>query len=155
MKRMYILGALLWLCSFVTYAQENLFDRFSEMEGVTSVYVSKAMFNMMSDIKVDGLQLEGIGQKLESLQVLNSEKAPVIQKLREAVTGFTPKHGYESLARVRDDGEKVDILLKKHSNGINEFVVLADEPKEFTLIVITGRMSLQDIQNIIGEEKHK
>ena len=60
MKRMYILGALLWLCSFVTYAQENLFDRFSEMEGVTSVYVSKAMFSMMSDIKVDGLQLEGI-----------------------------------------------------------------------------------------------
>lgn len=155
MKRMYILGALLWLCSFVTYAQENLFDRFSEMEGVTSVYVSKAMFSMMSDIKVDGLQLEGIGQKLESLQVLNSEKAPVIQKLREAVTGFTPKHGYESLVRVRDDGEKVDILLKKHSNGINEFVVLADEPKEFTLIVITGRMSMQDIQNIIGEKKHK
>ena len=71
------------------------------------------------------------------------------------MTGFTPKHGYESLVRVRDDGEKVDILLKKHSNGINEFVVLADEPKEFTLIVITGRMSLQDIQNIIGEEKHK
>ena len=77
------------------------------MEGVTSVYVSKAMFSIMSDIKVDGLQLEGIGQKLESLQVLNSEKAPVIQKLREAVTGFTPKHGYESLVRVRDDGEKV------------------------------------------------
>ena len=112
MKRMYILGALLWLCSFVTYAQENLFDRFSEMEGVTSVYVSKAMFSMMSDIKVDGLQLEGIGQKLESLQVLNSEKAPVIQKLREAVTGFTPKHGYESLVRVRDNGEKVDILYE-------------------------------------------
>lgn len=41
MKRTYIITLLLSLCSLFTYAQDSFFDKFADMEGVTSVYISK------------------------------------------------------------------------------------------------------------------
>ena len=46
MKRTYIITLLLSLCSLFTYAQDSFFDKFADMEGVTSVYISKAMLSL-------------------------------------------------------------------------------------------------------------
>ena len=42
MKRTYIITLLLSLCSLFTYAQDSFFDKFADMDGVTSVYISKS-----------------------------------------------------------------------------------------------------------------
>lgn len=47
MKRTYIITLLLSLCSLFTYAQDSFFDKFADMDGVTSVYISKAMLSLM------------------------------------------------------------------------------------------------------------
>ena len=39
MKRTYIITLLLSLCSLFTYAQDSFFDKYADMEGVTSVYI--------------------------------------------------------------------------------------------------------------------
>lgn len=51
MKRTYIITLLLSLCSLFTYAQDSFFDKFADMDGVTSVYISKAMLSLMPDMK--------------------------------------------------------------------------------------------------------
>ena len=53
MKRTYIITLLLSLCSLFTYAQESFFDKYADMEGVTSVYISKAMLSLMPDMKTE------------------------------------------------------------------------------------------------------
>ena len=50
MKRTYIITLLLSLCSLFTYAQESFFDKYADMEGVTSVYISKAMLSLITEM---------------------------------------------------------------------------------------------------------
>ncbi len=153
MKRT-LLNILLCLCTAVfAHAQtDNMFDRFSEMDGITSVYISKAMLNMIPDIQSEIIDLKGIAGKLESVKVLNSEKESVINKMKDTANQiFTPANGYETLVRIRDNDDHADIYLKTNDNNLNEFVVLTQETKELTIIVITGQLSPEDIKNIIQQ----
>ena len=152
MKRT-LFGILLCFCTAIfAHAQTDQFDRFSDMDGVSSVYISKAMFDMMPDMKSEELNLEGLTGKLENLQVFSSEKSSVIEKMKNTARQvFKPGNGYETLVRIRDNGEHVDIYLKKHSDNLNEFAVLTQEKNEFTVIIITGRLSQKDLQGMIGQ----
>lgn len=151
MKRTYIITLLLSLCSLFTYAQDSFFDKFANMDGVTSVYISKAMLSMMPDIQTEGVNIGGVASKLDNIQILSCEKPAVIAKLKKETEFINPKNGYEELIRINDEGEKTTIYLKHDKNGKKEFVLLDNEKDEFTIIVITGNLTLQEIQGIINK----
>ena len=50
MKTKNILLILFLCCTSICFAQSKLFDKYSEMDTVTSVYISKAMFQMIPDM---------------------------------------------------------------------------------------------------------
>ena len=50
MKTKNILLILFLCCTSICFAQNKLFDKYSEIDNVTSVYISKAMFQMMPKI---------------------------------------------------------------------------------------------------------
>lgn len=151
MKRIYIITLLLSLCSLFTYAQDSFFDKFADMDGVTSVYISKAMLSMMPDIQTEGVNIGGVASKLDNIQILSCEKPAVIAKLKKETEFINPKNGYEELIRINDEGEKTTIYLKHDKNGKKEFVLLNNEKEEFTIIIITGNLTLQEIQGIINK----
>ena len=74
MKRTYIITLLLSLCSLFTYAQDSFFDKFADMEGVTSVYISKAMLSLMPNMKTEGVNIGEVASKLDKIQILSCEK---------------------------------------------------------------------------------
>ena len=152
MKRTYIITLLLSLCSLFTYAQDRFFDKFADMEGVTSVYISKAMLSLMPNMKTEGVNIGEVASKLDNIQILSCEKPDIITKLKQETAFISPKNGYEELMRINDAGEKTIIYLKRDKNGKKEFVLLNNEKDEFTLIVITGNLTLQEIQGIINKK---
>lgn len=152
MKRTYIITLLLSLCSLVTYAQDSFFDKFADMEGVTSVYISKAMLGMMPNMQTEGVNIGEVASKLDNIQILSSEKPAIIAKLKKEVEYINPKNGYEELMRVNDEGEKTTIYLKHDKSGKKEFILLNNEKDEFTIIVITGNLTLQEIQGIVNKK---
>lgn len=151
MKRIYIITLLLSLCSLFTYAQDSFFDKFADMDGVTSVYISKAMLSMMPDMKTEGVNIGGVASKLDNIQILSCEKPAIIAKLKKETEFINPKNGYEELMRINDEGEKTTIYLKHDQSGKKEFVLLNNEKGEFTIIIITGNLTLQEIQGIINK----
>ena len=56
------------------------------------------------------------------------------------------------LMRINDEGEKTIIYLKRNKNKEKEFVLMSQEKNEFTIIAITGNLTLQEIQGIINKE---
>ena len=62
------------------------------------------------------------------------------------------QYGYEELMRINDEGEKTIIYLKRNKNKEKEFVLMSQEKNEFTIIAITGNLTLQEIQGIINKE---
>lgn len=148
MKRTYIITLLLSLCSLFTYAQESFFDKYADMEGVTSVYISKAM---LTDMKTEEIYIGELASKLDNIQILNCEKASVTAQIKKDISYISPKNGYQELIRINDEGEKVTIFQKQNEGKQKEFVLLCEEQNELTIIIITGNLTLQEIQSIVNK----
>mgnify|MGYP000325102724 FL=1 len=128
--------------------QKDFCNELAEMKGVSSVYISKAMFQLMPDMDMDGLNLTPFIRKLETVRILSSENAESTVKMKKALRYIHPQNGYEELMRVTDDGKKMVIYWKQDKRTKNEFVLLSDEGKEYTAIVIVGNLTLEEIQKI-------
>ena len=78
-----------------------------------------------------------------------------IEKLREETRELVPANGYEEVISIRDEGEKVSILFKELKENLSEFVLITDRPNEFNIISIVGKITLQDIQNMVNDDKEE
>ena len=111
MKRIYIFSLLLTLSTLFCQAQQSFFDKYAEMDGVTSVYITKSMLKMFPDMsgKINGVNVGNIANRLDKIQILSADEAHIIEQLRKETKHINTKNGYEELMRVRDDGEKTTI----------------------------------------------
>ena len=154
MIRIFIITLLMTLCSICSYGQQSFFDKYAEMEGVTSVYITKSMLSLFpkGQASVNGVNIGNIASRLDNIQILSADEQPIINKLRKETSVINTRNGYEELMRVREDGEKTTIYFKDGKKDKKEFVLLVDEKDEFTIISIVGDLTLQEIQGIINAE---
>ena len=155
MKRTSIIAILITLCSVYSYGQQSFFDKYAEMDGVTSVYISKSMLSLFpkGQTNVNGINIGDIASRLDNIQILSADEQPIVDKLRKETSHINTRNGYEELMRVREDGEKTTIYFKDGKKDKKEFVLLVDEKDEFTIISIVGNLTLQEIQGIINQEE--
>lgn len=149
MKRIYIIALFITLCTGIMSAQTTIFDRYADTDGVTTVYISRAMLRMMPDIGegAGGLQIGEIASKLDNLQVLTCERKALIPKIMKEASALTSK-GYEVLVKVNENGQKTDIFQKSLGGGRMEYLIRVSEPSELTLIQITGNITADDIRKM-------
>ena len=154
MIRTFIITLLTTLCSVCSYGQQSFFDKYAEMEGVTSVYITKSMLSLFpkGQTSVNGVNIGNIASRLDNIQILSADEQPIIDKLRKESSVINTRNEYEELMRVREDGEKTTIYFKDGKKDKKEFVLLLDEKDEFTIISIVGDLTLQEIQGIINAE---
>ena len=154
MIRTFIITLLITFCSVCSYGQQSFFDKYAEMEGVTSVYITNSMLSLFpkGQTNVNGVNIGNIASRLDNIQILSADEQPIIDKLRKETSVINTRNGYEELMRVREDGEKTTIYFKDGKKDKKEFVLLLDEKDEFTIISIVGDLTLQEIQGIINAE---
>lgn len=154
MKRINILVILATVFSLFAQAQQSFFDKYAEMEGVTSVYITKNMLSLLPNVNstVNGIHIGNIASHLDNIQILSSDESVIISKLRKETASINTQNGYEELMRVREDGEKTTIYFKDKKGKKKEFVLLVDEKDELTIISIVGDLTLQEIQGMIQKE---
>ncbi|MDR1919558.1 MAG: DUF4252 domain-containing protein [Tannerellaceae bacterium] len=150
MKAKYGLIALCLLCSSLSFAQSQLFDKYAEMDNVTSVYISKAMFNMMPTIGDIGLTLMNMKGKIESLQLLSTERQDQIPQMRKEFTQLVNSR-HQELMRVRDGKTRATFYADIKGDQVKNLLMLADTDSSFTVIQLLGNFTLKDIQNIADE----
>ena len=146
MKTSYLYTLLLSLFFVATVAAQTnndaLFEKYAEKDGVTSVYISKKMFQLMPSM------MKG---KIESLQILTCENESLQEQMRKDFSGLIKKE-HEELMRVRDGESKITFYIKQKGELINELIMLSDDEKEFSVIQLLGQFTLQDIQEITKEK---
>lgn len=128
-------------------AQSKLYDKFSDVDNITSVYLSKTLLRMGSNI--DGLDIKNVANDLDCLIVLSSETKEGMARLKSETTSISKAKGYEELMRVRDGGDNVSFYIKVKGDSVNELIMFVEEPDEFVIIQLTGRIQLEDLQGII------
>ena len=156
-RRVYIITLMLVFGTLFCSAQESFFDRYADWRDIKTVYISKRMLKMVKsydgEVKVNGMRLGIMNEGLENIQIFSCEVKPAIEKLREETRELVPANGYEEIITIRDEGEKVSILFKELKENLSEFVLITDRSNEFNIISIVGRITLQDIQNMVNDDK--
>ena len=155
MIRTLIIAIMATLCSVCSYGQQSFFDKYADMDGVTSVYITKSMLSLFpkGQTNVNGINIGDIASRLDNIQILSADEQPIVDKLRKETSDINTRNGYEELMRVREDGEKTTIYFKDGKKDKKEFVLLVDEKNEFTIISIVGDLTLQEIQGIVNNTK--
>lgn len=149
MKKIF-LALIILVSALSAHAQSKFFESCEDMDGVTTVYISKAMlqFAGAADIDAGDIDISPLVSKLDGIEIISAEgsnAAKISRKAKEFVKG----DNVESLMRVKDDGETVNMFLRKFPKGRNEFILLVDENKEFTVILFSGTMTMDEVMKAV------
>ena len=157
MKRIIIIAAAL-LLSISTFAQhgKNIYQKYSDAEGVTAVYISPAMFRLIGsipDLEVgeDKVNLTPIIQALTGFYIIDSENPDINGRLRSDVEGIIKNGKYELLMEVKESGETVRMYTMGNERTINGFAMLAAEAAEVTFISLDGEMPRKEFEALIAK----
>ncbi|MBP5720317.1 MAG: DUF4252 domain-containing protein [Bacteroidales bacterium] len=158
MKRIAILAALL-LTTIASFAQngKSIYQKYSEAEGVSAVYISPAMFRLIGkipELSVEGedINLAPVIQSLSGLYLIDSENPKINAELKAEAERFVSSGRYELLMEAKDAGEIVRMYTVGDDKTVNGFVMIADEANETTFIYLDGKMNRDDLENLLAEQ---
>lgn len=134
---------------------QSQFDKFEEIEGVTSVIVNQKAFSLMSKIGSESDdEYLGLIKNIESLKVFATESVEVAKQMEAAVKSYLKNANLEELMRVRDGDSNVTIYVKegKSEDFVKElFMFVKDSEnssKESVIISLTGDIDLNQIAKL-------
>jgi hypothetical protein len=149
-----ILAVVLVMSAWVANAQSQ-FDKFEDIEGVTSVVVTQKAFSLMSKIgsESDDEYLNMI-KNIESLRVFATESLEVAVQMEAAVKSYLKTANLEELMTVKDGDSNVAIYVKegKSEDFVKElFMFVKDSEKtskESVIISLTGEIDLNQVAKL-------
>lgn len=156
MKKILALAAAL-LLTFTAFAQDgkSIYNKYSDAENISAVYISPAMFRMLGkvpDIDINGQRnLTSVIRSLSGMYIISSENMRINEDMKKDVMKFVKSGKFELLMEAKDDGETVHIYTSGKGDIINSFVLLATERDETTFICLEGQLSRQQLEAIMAD----
>ena len=133
-------------------AQKALFDKYEDINGVTTIYISKTMLGMIPDVKAGKHRIGQIATKLDYIRILSCEKASLMATIIDDARKILRSGNYETIMKMNDDDEKVTIYQRIQKEGKNEFVLLTEDKDEVAIINVMGAITLKDIKDIAAQQ---
>ncbi|REE81769.1 uncharacterized protein DUF4252 [Lutibacter oceani] len=164
MKKLIVLFAVAFM-SFGTYAQNSIFDKFEDMDDVSSVIVNKEAFRMLAKFKgggEEGQEYLEMVQNLESFRVFTTENLQVAQQMNDVVSKYLKSSKLVELMRVKDDDTNVKIYVRQGKDedhvsellmfvsGAGKYMKDSDSPvkAESVILSLTGEIDLNKISEL-------
>jgi len=171
MKKIFIIFAFAFSQFFNVYGQDKLdqlFDKYQEVEGVTSIKIAKPMFGMLSNLDLGDAELDQIKpllSKINGLKVLIAEKpgdagsvnGQKLSQINKDIKSYLSNLNYSEIMTMNSNGAKIKFLSAEEKNGILDDLLLSIDSggEENILIKLDGRLSMDDINKIINSTETK
>ena len=153
MKKL-LIAILFVVCAANISAQKNPFEQFTEMDGVTSVYISKNMLSLFpknaKNMNYGGIDVGNFLHKLSSILILTTEDKNIGKRMVSLANNQVKADNYELLMRVKsDDDDNVNFFMKGKPESIRELIMIVDgSDDESVILQFLGDFTLQDIQKM-------
>ena len=154
MKMYKVLFAAVLLAFPVVSVAQSEFDKFEDINGVTSIIVNQKAFSLMSKIgsESDDEYLDLI-KDIESLKVFATEDKSVGEEMAKEASNYLKKSNLEELMRVKDDGSNVAIYIREGGSEdyVKELFMLVKDggdDKEIVIISLIGNIDLKQIAKL-------
>lgn len=143
---------------------QSLFDKYEELDEVTSVVVNQSMFNLLAkiDVEVDDPEAQDfvdIATSLKSLKVFTTDNASIGADMKNSVNGYLKKSALTELMRIKDRDANVKFYIKegKDDDHVSELLMFITGLKdvesdgrkfETVLLSLTGDIDLNKINSL-------
>lgn len=160
MKKIMIIAVML-LMAVGAYAQEGkrLYNKYSDMDGVSAVYISPAMFRLMGQLPDLNVEMSD-GQKMDIVPLVRSfsgfymlsfeQKSSASEELYKEVTAMVNKGDFELLMEVKDDGSTVRMYTLGNDKVVNSFVCIMNEDSQTTFFSLEGSIQRSDLEKLMA-----
>ena len=134
---------------------KTIYNRYSEAEGVSAVYITPSMFKLMKripdiDLEGESVNLAPIIKNLTGMYIINSENPAVNDDIKRDVDRFIRRGDYEILLEAKEDGEVTRMYTMGPESTVTGFVVLTYEPAECSFICINGEIPRAALEELIN-----
>lgn len=162
MKKYIVLTAVM-LAPILGFSQ-SLFDKFEDLDEVTSVVVNKSMFNLLAkiDVEIDDKEAQDfmdIASSLKSLKVFTTDNQSIGADMKASVDKHLKSSTMEELMRIKDKDTNVKFYIKegRDSDHVSELLMFVTGLKEIeadgrkfetVLLSLTGDIDLNKINSL-------
>lgn len=161
MKKYLLIIAL--VCLPISGFSQSIFDKFEDLDNVSSVVVNKNMFDLLvkMDIDVDDPEAKeymDMAKSLSGLKVFATEDKGIAADMKSTVDKYLKSSSLEELMRVKDKDANVKFYVKngKDEDHVSELLMLVTGIKntdvevnnrkiETVLLSLTGDIDLTKI----------
>ncbi len=162
----YILIVVLALLPLAGFSQ-SVFDKFEDLDDVTTVIVNKSMFNLLAkiDVEVDDPEARDfmeIASSLKSLKVFTTENKSIGDDMKTSVDSYLRSSKMEELMRIKDKDANVKFYIKEgkdadHVSELLMFITGMSEVEanghrfETVILSLTGDIDLNNISSLTNK----
>ena len=144
------------------FAQEGkrLYNKYSDQDGVSAVYISPAMFKLIGqlpDINIESAD----GRKMDMAPLVRSfsgfymlsfeKKSAASEELYKEVTAMVNKSNFELLMEVKEDGSTIRMYTLGDEKVVSSFVCIINEEDETMFFSLEGSMNRSDLEKLISD----
>ena len=152
MKKIFLLIAVLVLCVSArsqSNAIDELFEKYQDQDGFTSVFISGKMLGMMSKIAENEGDKQNPFPKISSIRILTQDSASSLKlNFYSEIAKKVDFSAYEELMVVRKSKEVTKFLVKKNGNSITELLLISGGEHNNSLISIRGDIDLKQLSEL-------
>ena len=145
---------------------QSVFDKFEDLDDVTSVVVNKNMFNLLMKMDVDvddpeAREFMDIAKSLSGLKVFVTEDSKISADMQATVDKYLKSSSLQELMRVKDKEANVKFYVKngKDEDHVSELLMFVtglknsdvsvnDREIETVLLTLTGDIDLTKIGSL-------
>jgi len=175
MKKLLFIFALFFSLLNVNAQKEKLdqlFEKYQETEGVTSIKIAKPMFSMLNKLNINDSELDQIKpilSKINGIKILIVEKPEAVatpgseakmtplsfKNLQSDIAASIKNMRYEELITVNSKDNKIKFLSTDASNGILDDLLLNISSGDNTvLMMLDGKISMDDVNKMVSEAQN-
>lgn len=172
MKKVILIVAVM-LVSFTSFSQ-SVFDKFEDLEGVTSVILNQKMFKMLATmgIDMDDPEMKEYAEMAASItgfKVFTTGDESISADMKATVAKYLKSSDLEELMRIKDGDQSVKFYVKegKDDNHVKELLMFITGLKEITngevkingekrefetvIMTLTGDIDLRQVSKIANQ----
>lgn len=160
MKKLYAIAIML-LVAAGAYAQEgrNIYNKYSDSNGVSAVYISPAMFKLIGKIPEltvssssgeETIDIAPLIRTFSGFYMLDISDPSVRSSLESDLKSMIDKGHYELLMEVKDSGDNLRMYTAGDEKTVESFVFMAHSDPDIQFICIDGAMSREEVNTLIA-----
>lgn len=162
MKRFLTFLLLIFVLDVPAFAQSDLYRICEKEKSVTSVYISKAMLQLVGEGEmgnIDNGAMVLMKEKIDNVLILNADNAAGVKFLRGLRTEFMSNKDRVILMQINEPNSDVVMFRLPMGEKKNQYAISVLGKNYATMIVIEGILTFDDIaratSGLVGKDGMK